>query len=436
MSVQLNGETVKTYAYGDENWKDLLTSFNGQGIIYDEIGNPLSYRGMTMQWKGGRRLASLTKDGLSVSYEYNTDGIRTQKTVNGVTTKYYLDGSSVLRQVTGDDVLEFFYDSNGVVGFYYNNTPYYYLKNIQGDVVGILDANGTQVVSYTYDAWGKLIETTGTLADTIGHLNPFRYRSYYYDSETGLYYLNSRYYDAEVGRFISVDNAISGTGNSVQGYNLFAYCFSNPVNMDDHTGNWPKWLEKTAKVVAVAAVAVTAVAVVAVENAGTGGFALDAAGVAFGTACGGLVGGIANEKKGESFINGWVGGAVNGFTQSLGTATFGPAGTIVGGGAGSGLGTAVTEKLNNRGKPKEKEKSLKAILKDSLKSAAIGTLMSTITAGIGYGIDYAQSPFGYNSWSSSLNPGTGIFPITPGFGEMMKGLFGSVDDALAYIFCE
>ena len=249
LSVQLNGETVKTYAYGDENWKDLLTSFNGQDIIYDEIGNPLSYRGMTMQWKGGRRLASLTKDGLSVSYEYNTDGIRTQKTVNGVTTKYYLDGSSVLRQVTGNDVLEFFYDSNGVVGFYYNSTPYYYLKNIQGDVIGILDANGTQVVSYTYDAWGKLIETTGTLADTIGQLNPFRYRSYYYDSETGLYYLNSRYYDAEVGRFISVDNAISGNGKSVQGYNLFVYCFNNPISLIDQNGNWPNFVKRIAHTV-------------------------------------------------------------------------------------------------------------------------------------------------------------------------------------------
>ena len=238
LSVQLNGETVKTYAYGDENWKDLLTSFNGQDIIYDEIGNPLSYRGMTMQWKGGRRLASLTKDGLSVSYEYNTDGIRTQKTVNGVTTKYYLDGSSVLRQVTGNDVLEFFYDSNGVVGFYYNNTPYYYLKNIQGDVVGILDANGTQVVSYTYDAWGKLIETTGTLADTISQLNPFRYRSYYYDSETGLYYLNSRYYDAETSRFLNADGYVQ-TGQGMLDKNMFAYCMNNPIVMADASGNFP-----------------------------------------------------------------------------------------------------------------------------------------------------------------------------------------------------
>ena len=185
VSVQKNGEVIKSYTYGDASWKDLLTAFNGQSITYDAIGNPLSYRGMTLSWAGGRRLASVSKEGLSASYVYNSGGIRTQKTVNGVTTNYYLDGNSILRQVTGNDVLEFFYDANGVLGFYYNNTPYYYLKNLQGDIVGILDANGTQVVSYTYDAWGAPLSVTGTAADTIGQINPFRYRSYYYDNETG-----------------------------------------------------------------------------------------------------------------------------------------------------------------------------------------------------------------------------------------------------------
>ena len=189
-------------------------------------------------------------------------------------------------------------------------------------------------------------------------------------------------------------------------------------------------------VVAVAAVVVTAVAVVAVATAGTGGVALAAAGVAFGTACGGLVGGIANECKDESFINGWAGGAANGLVQSLGTAVFGPAGTIAGGGLGSGVGTAITENLNNYGKSTEQQKSAEVILNDSLKSAAIGTVMSTVTAGIGYGVDYAKGPSGYNSWAGTLSSNVGIAPITPGFGEMLKGFFGSVDDALVYIFSE
>ena len=97
---------------------------------------------------------------------------------------------------------------------------------------------------YTYNAWGEIISITGTEAETIGQKNPLRYRGYYYDEETGFYYLNIRYYDAEIGRFVSADIAISGTGESVQGYNLFSYCFNNPVNMNDPTGGWPKWISK------------------------------------------------------------------------------------------------------------------------------------------------------------------------------------------------
>ena len=292
VSVQKNGEVIKSYTYGDASWKDLLTAFNGQSITYDAIGNPLSYRGMTLSWAGGRRLASVSKEGLSASYVYNTDGIRTQKTVNGVTTNYYLDGNSILRQVTGNDVLEFFYDANGVLGFYYNNTPHYYLKNLQGDIVGILDANGTQVVSYTYDAWGAPLSVTGTAADTIGQINPFRYRSYYYDNETGLYYLNSRYYDPETYRFINADNAISGTGESIQGYNLFAYCFNNPINADDANGNWPNWI-KTAAKVAASIVAVVAVTAVVAATAGVAAFALGAtAAVVTSVVTGAVVGGV------------------------------------------------------------------------------------------------------------------------------------------------
>ena len=428
------------YGYGNTGWKDLLTSYNGNTITYDAIGNPLTYNGNTYTWTQGRRLAGITNSSKNISYEYNSDGIRTSKTVNGVTTDYVLEGSNIIYQNDGTNQLWFTYDAAGkLTGFTLkqgNASPqnYYYVRNVQGDITAIYDETGTIISFYQYDAWGKFLGIFGN--QTIGGINPFRYRGYYWDAETGYYYLNSRYYNAEWGRFINADKAISATGKSLQGYNLFVYCFNNPINATDPAGNWPQWLETVAKAVAVAAVTVTAVVVVTVVVAGTGGLALAAAGVAFGTACGGLVGGIANEKKGGSFIKGWAGGAVNGFTQSVGTAAFGPAGTIVGGGIGSGLGTAVTEKLNNIGKPKEQQKSSNAILKESLKSAAVGTVMSAMTAGIGYGIDYAQGSFGYNSWSGSLNPNVGIASITPGFGELMKGFFGSVDDALVYLFCE
>ena len=117
-------------------------------------------------------------------------------------------------------------------------------------MIGILDATGTQVVSYDYDAWGNILSVTGSLASTVGAKNPLRYRGYYYNEETGFYLTGTRYYDPEIGRFINADNQISGVGSDIRGYNLFAYCFNNPVNMSDPTGNWPKWIKNTVKWVA------------------------------------------------------------------------------------------------------------------------------------------------------------------------------------------
>jgi RHS repeat-associated protein len=116
---------------------------------------------------------------------------------------------------------------------------YYYLLNAQGDVVGLIDSTGALVVQYTYDAWGRLISTTGTLATTLGVNNPLRYRGYVYDTETGLYYLQSRYYNPEMGRFINADSQL--TSRSVTGLNLFAYCNNNPVIYVDTSGQFP-WL--------------------------------------------------------------------------------------------------------------------------------------------------------------------------------------------------
>ena len=130
------------------------------------------------------------------------------------------------------------YDANGqAISVNYNGTEYYYLRNGQNDIVGLMDESGVRVVEYIYDAWGKLISTTGTLATTLGADNPFRYRGYYYDTETGLYYLTTRYYDPEVCRFISADVYMS-TGQGVLGGNMWAYCGNNPVNRYDIDGEW------------------------------------------------------------------------------------------------------------------------------------------------------------------------------------------------------
>ena len=232
--------TVKktiSYAYEDSNWKDKLTRYNGQAVTYDEIGNPLTYRdGMSLTWQNGRQMAALTKGSTSMSFKYDDSGIRTQKTVNGTTTQFYLNGSDILTQITGSERLDFFYDDAGdLLGFKYGGNNYYYIRNLQSDVIGILDSAGTQVVSYVYDSWGKLASISGSAKDTIGVKNPFRYRGYYYDTESGLYYLNSRYYDPEIGRFLNADG-ILGADIDIAKYNLFRYCGNNPVNYVDPQG--------------------------------------------------------------------------------------------------------------------------------------------------------------------------------------------------------
>jgi len=138
-----------------------------------------------------------------------------------------------------DKEMYFNYDASGVpVSIVYNGTSYYYVTNLQGDVVGIVNQSGNQLVAYTYDAWGNVLTTTGSSAGSLGKYNPLRYRGYVYDTETKLYYLQSRYYNPEWGRFINAD-AFAATGQGLLGNNMFAYCNNNPVNYSDPTGNLP-----------------------------------------------------------------------------------------------------------------------------------------------------------------------------------------------------
>ncbi len=234
------GTCLNTVTYGYNNaWKDLLTNYNGQAITYDGSGNPLNYRdGMSFSWELGRQLKSLSVGGKTYSYKYNPDNLRTQKTDGTATTDFYWVNGQLTYQTDGTNDIYFLYDNNGSpIGFVLNETTYYYVKNLQGDIVAILDLNGNLMVEYTYDAWGKLLEISDYSGNNLGTINPLRYRGYYYDQETGLYYLQSRYYDPTVGRFINADDidylGIDRTGLS---YNLFAYCMNNPVNYADHSG--------------------------------------------------------------------------------------------------------------------------------------------------------------------------------------------------------
>lgn len=257
------GTTTNTYTYGDSTWKDLLTAYNGQTITYDEIGNPLTYRdGISFTWKSGRQLTKYTKGNSTVEFFYYSDGGREEKKVgNSITYYIYVDGV-LYAQKTGNDVLAFVYDEKGKpymvirLDFVADNNKstadlllntalaeeYYYEYNLQGDVVGLIDINGNRVAAYTYDPWGKLLTVTdgngNAVSGThIAHVNPLRYRGYYYDVETGLYYLQSRYYDPEIGRWLNSDSITDG-GAGFLGYNLFAYVANNPINNHDANGQW------------------------------------------------------------------------------------------------------------------------------------------------------------------------------------------------------
>ena len=229
-------QTLGSYTYGDSQWKDLLTAYNGTPITYDAIGNPLTDGTWTYTWQHGRQLVGMEKDGTSISYTYNADGKRISKTVDGITYNYHYLGDQLVEMTWGSNRMRFSYDAIGAMSVSYNGTDYFYLRNAQGDVTGLVDSTGAKVVTYAYDPWGKTWAASGTLAFTLGTFNPLRYRGYVYDTETGLYYLNSRYYNPTWGRFINADGFVS-TGQGISGNNMFAYCGNDPVNRYDPDGD-------------------------------------------------------------------------------------------------------------------------------------------------------------------------------------------------------
>ena len=274
LSVTADSATL-TYTYGDSNWRDLLTAVGGTAISYDGSGNPTnwyngskSYSGLT--WENGRQLTQITTGGKTTDYAYDADGIRTTKIVNGTKHEYLtLNGKIVYEKIGDGDtakVMIFSYDAQGrpfAVKYSKNNgvkfTNYFYALNQQGDVVKIFrpvavkDADGNVTgytektyATYTYDAWGKLIGITNsagtsiinkqTTSTSLANLNPLRYRGYYYDNETGFYYLQSRYYDPAVRRFINADVYASTDAADAVSCNMFAYCRNNPIISTDPFG--------------------------------------------------------------------------------------------------------------------------------------------------------------------------------------------------------
>ena len=215
-------------------------------------GNPLSYLGHTLTWEKGRQLKSFD----NTTYTYNANGIRTAKTVNGVKHTYTLEGTKILREVWNGNTLVPLYDNeDSVCGILYNNVPYYFVKNLQGDVIAIADKDAQTVVKYSYDAWGVPTITQDSSTSQIATINPFRYRGYYYDEEIGLYYLNSRYCDPCTGKFINSDEPVLiYDAYTVLSYSLYAYCENSSVNGCDQNG---QKLKDFFKSIAKTAVAIT-----------------------------------------------------------------------------------------------------------------------------------------------------------------------------------
>ena len=244
---------TKNYTYGNTTWGDLLTNFNGTVIPYDNIGNPSRWRNSSyIEWYGRQLSRLVSTNGTTIGYSYNADGIRTGKyfydaegDING-TIKYTLDGSTIVAENRLGTKIYYTYDDKGsIMGMYYGGQNYIFSKNLQGDVIGIYNENRQLVAKYQYNAYGEITAITdasgvdvSSNSAHIANVNPFRYRGYYYDNETGFYYLQSRYYDPVVGRFLNADAYVS-TGQGILGNNMFAYCNNNPVMCCDAKGETP-----------------------------------------------------------------------------------------------------------------------------------------------------------------------------------------------------
>ena len=251
-------------SYTNSEWGDLLTAYNGTGITYDDIGNPISYyngSAYTFAWQG-RALVGAVKGERVMSFAYDSDGLRASKTVDNATTHYIYDGTLLLSEYTDNATIVYIYNAAGSpIGFKYRSRTYaadvwdiyFYEKNLQGDIVAIYGSSGVKLISYAYTAWGALTISYHNNGDsTTAVNNNLTYRGYYYDSDLSMYYLQSRYYDPAICRFINADSIIPGVAGTVLGYNMFVYCFNNPITYTDISGNWPelskffKWLYSNA----------------------------------------------------------------------------------------------------------------------------------------------------------------------------------------------
>lgn len=227
-------------SYNDEGQ---LEYFGNIQFTYDQYGNRLKKGNDEYNYERGKLLSSLTINNNTTTFKYDYLGRRYQKISGGVTTTYYYHDDKLIAETRSNGIkLIFLYRDNEIVGFCKCESSeesfFYYIKNPFGLIVGIINESDQVLASYVYDAWGNhtLLDPYNYQSD-IGEINPIRYKGYYYDEETKLYYLKSRYYDSSVGQFISPDDYSYLKINNVSGYYLYAYCNNNPVMYVDEDGH-------------------------------------------------------------------------------------------------------------------------------------------------------------------------------------------------------
>lgn len=245
----INNELLNedVFAYENTDWTDQLTRYNNTAINYDSNGNITKIGDQQFTWQKGNQLSTYKTNDKLVEYKYDVDGIRSEKIFGNKTVKYYTEMSKIILEKRDNNLIYYYRDSDGnLLGFKYNNDVYYYKLNFENDIIGIYDATYNQIVRYTYDSWGNIISITDndgnkiTDNNNIALINPFRWKSYYYDEESNLYYLNSRYYSPILKRFISIDPLIVNEDTNLS-YNLYLYTCNNPIEQTDNNGNFSFW---------------------------------------------------------------------------------------------------------------------------------------------------------------------------------------------------
>ena len=430
--------TTDTYTY-DPTQTDRLTQYGYNNISYNSIGYPVSYEDREFVWTNGKLTRLYDNIGINstsssedVRFTYNAYGQRTSKIYEynpgpdysgnftiGVDTTYDYDSSGkLIREFRTEYFTEsasltreliYLYDESGMIGVMYSRNgaapqPYYYRRNPQGDVVAIYTEYGHRKAEYAYDAFGNCKVIQNASDTDIAFINPIRYRGYYYDTETKLYYLNARYYNPEWRRFISPDSTEYIDSENPNGLNLYAYCCNDPINYADPSGHAPKWLQGLAIGLAIVG-AVLVVGAVTVLTCGVGTLAGTLAGAVIygaaqgiaigatvGVVGGGIVGGIASDWSAEGILTG----------MGIGLGAGAIVGGVIGGFAGASGFTANSAYITQYGgTPKDVKDTLAAFKGNpKLKNISSGTKVNRYWGGKAHELGRWVSP---NTYSNPIN---------------------------------